>query len=124
MLRKNTGYLVLKKSHSFHLMHSGNAQNVHLVLRSTARIRAGCGMPFAAAGPLLELWNISGMTREENLAGREEIRRTTSGRIFCRDVISSVVRNGGPRRAYRTRALRMRYVITFHRRTGLGLLLP
>ena len=42
-----------------------------------------------------------------------------SGRILCRDVIPSAVRGGGPRRAYRTRALRMRHKIIFRSRTGL-----
>ena len=42
-----------------------------------------------------------------------------SGRILCRDVIPSAVRSGGPRRAYRTRALRMRHGIIFRSRTGL-----
>ena len=42
-----------------------------------------------------------------------------SGRILCRDVIPSAVRSGGPRRAYRTRALRMRHEIIFRSRTGL-----
>ena len=43
-----------------------------------------------------------------------------SGRILCRDVIPSALRSGGPRRAYRTRALRMRHEIIFRSRTGLG----
>ena len=42
-----------------------------------------------------------------------------SGRILCRDVIPSAARSGGPRRAYRTRALRMRHGIIFRSRTGL-----
>ena len=42
-----------------------------------------------------------------------------SGRILCRDVIPSAVRSGGPRRAYRTRALRMRHGIIFRSRTDL-----
>ena len=42
-----------------------------------------------------------------------------SGRILCRDVIPSALRSGGPRRAYRTRALRMRHEIIFRSRTGL-----
>ena len=44
-----------------------------------------------------------------------------SGRILCRDVIPSAVRSGGPRRAYRTRTLRMRHEIIFRSRTGLWL---
>ena len=44
-----------------------------------------------------------------------------SGRILCRDVIPSALRSGGPRRAYRTRALRMRHEIIFRSRTGLRL---
>ena len=43
-----------------------------------------------------------------------------SGRILCRDVIPSAVRGGGPRRAYRTRGLRMRHGIIFRSRTGLS----
>ena len=42
-----------------------------------------------------------------------------SGRTLCRDVIPSAVRSGGPHRAYRTRALRMRHEIIFRSRTGL-----
>ena len=42
-----------------------------------------------------------------------------SGRILCRDVLPSAVRGGGPRRAYRTRGLRMRHGIIFRSRTGL-----
>ena len=38
-----------------------------------------------------------------------------SGRILWRDVIPSA---GGPRRAYRTRGLRMRHGIIFRSRTG------
>ena len=44
-----------------------------------------------------------------------------SGRILCHDVIPSAVRGGGPRRAYRTRGLRMRHGIIFRSRTGLRL---
>ena len=47
-----------------------------------------------------------------------------SGRILCRDVIPSPVRGGGPRRAYRTRGLRMRHGIIFCSRTGLWFTLP
>ena len=47
-----------------------------------------------------------------------------SGRILCRDVIPSPVRGGGPRRAYRTRGLRMRHGIIFRSRTGLRIFGP
>ena len=42
-----------------------------------------------------------------------------SGRILCHDLIPSAVRTGEPRRAYRTRALRMNHGIIFRSRTGL-----
>ena len=70
--------------------------------------------------------NSGGSLRHIWLKKRPASRKSVmphSGRILCRDVIPSAVRSGGPRRAYRTRALRMRHEIIFRSRTGLMLFL-
>ena len=78
-------------------------------------IMQAANAPFCArhsGGSLRHIW------LKKRPASRKSVM-PHSGRILCRDVIPSAVRSGGPRRAYRTRALRMRHEIIFRSRTGL-----
>ena len=70
--------------------------------------------PQAYCGSLPHIWST------KRPASRKSVM-PHSGRILWRDVIPSAVRGGGPRRAYRTRGLRMRHGIIFRSRTDLWL---